>query len=256
MNEANLTGKLLRSLLAYEATRPQYQFANTDFADLMKSSEFLQNLFPNWVFVLCRYHHPQTPYFSENCQAILGYSADYLKGLAPEEYFKLIHPDDAKAVRLSYEYMGNWFRNAPQLQPKDYRFVLHYRIKSAQGGYLYLQDEQHAYENKSDKYVYFSLFKNVQGAFLQAKMEVYQRSNSDFRKVNEYTPRSEREQLITSREQEILQGIQQGLTSKQIAEKLSVSVFTVRNHRSNIFKKTGAKNMIDLLNTLESKKYA
>jgi DNA-binding CsgD family transcriptional regulator len=38
------------------------------------------------------------------------------------------------------------------------------------------------------------------------------------------------------------------MTSKQIAERLSVSVFTVRNHRSNIFEKARAENVVQLLN--------
>ncbi|MBC7570316.1 MAG: response regulator transcription factor [Spirosoma sp.] len=41
-------------------------------------------------------------------------------------------------------------------------------------------------------------------------------------------------QLLTKREIEILKGVRQGLTTEQIASKLSLSYFTVQTHRKNI----------------------
>ncbi len=51
---------------------------------------------------------------------------------------------------------------------------------------------------------------------------------------------------------DVLLGIREGLTSKQIAEKFSVNVFTVRNHRSNIFGKAHAQNMVQLIRYAEA----
>ena len=44
---------------------------------------------------------------------------------------------------------------------------------------------------------------------------------------------------LTKREKEILQYIADGMRSTQIAEKLSISEYTVANHRKNIIKKKG-----------------
>ncbi len=252
MTEAQTIGKLMRSILQEDFTEAGTAFAQTDFDDLMKSAQFLENLFPSWVFILCRYHHPQTPYFSENSENILGYPARHLRRLSPEEYFTCIHPDDAKPVRLAYEYTRNWFQQSPQPDPAQHRFALHYRFKSARQGYVYLVDEQHCLRNRSGKPMYFCLVRQVPEPFLQVKLEVYQRREGDFRKINEYVPRSGKEPVITPREKEVLQGIRHGLTSKQIAEKLSVSVFTVRNHRSNIFAKAQARNMVQLIKYAET----
>lgn len=253
MNEAVMTGKLLRKLIALETDHPEIQYANTDFDNLRNSAEFLESLFPNWVFTLCKVQHVQLPYVSGNCQAILGYSAGYLKSLSPEDFFGLICPDDAKSVRLCFEYVHE-FRKSIPMDPKDYRFALHYRLRSARQGYVYVLAEHHAFQNKSGKYVYFALFKNLthQQPFTQVKAEIFQRSTADFRKINEYMPRTAKETLITARERDILRGIQQGLTSKQIADKLFLSVFTVRNHRNNLFKKTQARNMVELLNVVDA----
>ena len=52
---------------------------------------------------------------------------------------------------------------------------------------------------------------------------------------------------LTRREQEILQLLLQGKTSRQIAEELHLSTKTVDNHRSNIMAKTGTHSITQLL---------
>ena len=56
---------------------------------------------------------------------------------------------------------------------------------------------------------------------------------------------------ITYREKEIVEQIQLGLTSKEIADVLSISVNTVNNHIANIYTKTEVRSRIDLLNLLK-----
>ncbi len=53
---------------------------------------------------------------------------------------------------------------------------------------------------------------------------------------------------LTRREKEIISYVNKGLTSSQIAEKLYISYRTVETHRSNIMKKIGATNTIELIN--------
>ena len=51
---------------------------------------------------------------------------------------------------------------------------------------------------------------------------------------------------LTKRETTVLQYVSQGLSSRQIAEKLGLSVHTVINHRSNLMKKTGLHRVAQL----------
>lgn len=60
------------------------------------------------------------------------------------------------------------------------------------------------------------------------------------------------EYKITEREKEIVLLLQQGLTYKEIGEKLFISVHTVNNHVANIYAKAGASSRIDLLRCLSS----
>jgi DNA-binding NarL/FixJ family response regulator len=52
--------------------------------------------------------------------------------------------------------------------------------------------------------------------------------------------------VLTKREKEILTLIAQGLTDKEIAEKIFLSPLTITTHRKNILSKLGLKNKVEL----------
>jgi DNA-binding CsgD family transcriptional regulator len=52
---------------------------------------------------------------------------------------------------------------------------------------------------------------------------------------------------ITTREEEVVRLVGQGLTNQEIADRLGISFGTVRTHVHNIFQKTGAGSRVDLL---------
>ena len=52
---------------------------------------------------------------------------------------------------------------------------------------------------------------------------------------------------VSARELEVASLILKGLTRQQIAEKLIVSPFTIKNHIANILKKTNCKNQKDFI---------
>ena len=54
--------------------------------------------------------------------------------------------------------------------------------------------------------------------------------------------------LITNREKEILMYLATGLSSKQIADKLKISINTISNHRKNMLSKTNCKSSAELMN--------
>lgn len=52
---------------------------------------------------------------------------------------------------------------------------------------------------------------------------------------------------ISGREKQILHLIAEGLTEKEIAERLFISVQTVKTHRKNLLRKTGVRNSMELI---------
>ena len=55
------------------------------------------------------------------------------------------------------------------------------------------------------------------------------------------------DKLLTERELEVLVCLYNGLTNPEIAEKLCITVSTVKAHMSKILHKTGAKSRVDVL---------
>ena len=58
---------------------------------------------------------------------------------------------------------------------------------------------------------------------------------------------SSRQENFTERENEIIELCSEGLTAKEIADKLNINVATVNTHKNNIFKKLGINNSVELV---------
>lgn len=54
-------------------------------------------------------------------------------------------------------------------------------------------------------------------------------------------------QELTSREKQIVKLIAEGLSSREIAETLTVSSRTIEAHRANIYRKLGMHNLAELV---------
>ena len=63
----------------------------------------------------------------------------------------------------------------------------------------------------------------------------------------------EEELLLSNRERQVLELARQGLTTKQIAQQLYLSVETVKSHRKHIIAKAGGGNITTAINRLISK---
>ncbi len=59
--------------------------------------------------------------------------------------------------------------------------------------------------------------------------------------------KSDKIKTLTKRENELLFYVVEGLSNSQISEKLSISVRTVETHKTNILKKLGLNNVVDLV---------
>ena len=78
----------------------------------------------------------------------------------------------------------------------------------------------------------------------------YVDSDKLHRKTN-ISPSSLDKFRITDREMAVVTLVCDGLTNKEIAGKLKISVNTVNNHVANVFEKTGARSRVDLMRMLK-----
>lgn len=63
-------------------------------------------------------------------------------------------------------------------------------------------------------------------------------------------PRNERlnDVGLTGREREVLHLLSMGCTNQEIADRLFISLATVKDHNTNIFRKAGVRNRVELVN--------
>jgi len=79
---------------------------------------------------------------------------------------------------------------------------------------------------------------------------VYLRHVDDAEKINRGMTRNEC--ILTKRELDVTQCVTEGLTNREIAEKLFISEFTVETHLKNILMKTGFRNRTQLASRMQS----
>jgi DNA-binding NarL/FixJ family response regulator len=72
-------------------------------------------------------------------------------------------------------------------------------------------------------------------------------SKSIVRSLVERKPPEEPFEILTPRQREVLQLVAEGLTSKEVADRLGVSVRTVESHRAQLMKRLGVSNVPGLV---------
>lgn len=206
---------------------------------------FAEMIHPDGGIMLCPISHARSKYVGINCERIFGHSHASLLNMSLADFFELIHPDDILPVQQCLNFI-NQFK---PFDPGTHRFVMRYRIRNSEGEYHYIQDEKLAISTSASAYLFLLLYSNVptEVKYYHVAMDIFKQVNGKFIKVYTYNPK-QKEQGITPRQQDIAKLILRGLSNQQIADHLSVSVFTVKNHKKMLFKKINVRNSVDFAN--------
>jgi DNA-binding CsgD family transcriptional regulator len=225
----------------------------TDHAEILWNLKFAEKLFPSCIVMLCNARHKTMDYISDNFTAILGYPCAFFKGISNVDFFAMIHPEDVESVAACFMEMVNVAMGQSQQEILAERFVMHYRIKHANGGYRYIQDEKITLESRNGRQIGLTVIKDVTAGlnFPGVKLELFQSIKNRLVKVNEYFPANQNTK-VTSREAEIINLLKEGFKSQEIADRLSISIHTVKNHKKNLFKKINVRNSRELLNNVNA----
>ena len=221
----------------------------TDINEVFSKMRTLQNVFPQWVLLSCPAQHPGVFFITDNCEHVLGYTAADLSKLNRENFLlSRLHPDDLDDIHRCFSFIENFLM---ETMPYDYinlRFVMRYRFMHKRGQYITLHQEQAILPLPDSMPLYYSILKDVTGdlVFSGVKLEIY-KYDGTLQKLTEYFPTRENLRL-SKREREIIDLIQSGLSTKQIAHRLSISQHTARNIKQKMFEKYKVNNSISLLN--------
>ena len=159
-----------------------------------------------------------------------------------------IHPDDFFEYKKIMLKVGDYLLAQPKEERINYRHIFELRIQNIQKEYIRVSWERQTLE--TDKLG--NLWLILGTIHVLSNQSDIQGVNSFFvnlrtGKQTSFNVSNELQFELTTREKEILALIQKGLLSKEIAEKLFISVNTVNIHRQNILRKMQVDNSIEAL---------
>ncbi len=159
-----------------------------------------------------------------------------------EEIMCRIHPDDLISKQIDELMFFHFLQSGDKKELSDYICVNNLRMCDEKGVFHNIRHKILYPDATGNKPVRFSL------CIYTAAEECCQTGiiNSATGKMEPLENRDYKD-LLSLREKEILSCIDQGLESKQIAHKLSISFHTVSRHRANIRQKLNAQNTADAL---------
>jgi DNA-binding CsgD family transcriptional regulator len=226
-----------------EAASKEFFRVETDLNTIMEYTQMLEQFYPDKVVQICRHHHAGAYYISENCKDFWGIPAKKMKFLTMEEYFALVHPDDVTCFSNVLAVIDGYINGEDD--PACMRFTIVYRMKGADGHYHTIEDEKVVLKTKSGNYAHFCTYTKTPDK-LTVVLEVYRVVNNRKTKIKSqlFRPNSN---ALSPRELEIIRLIDQGYNNAELSRHLSLSIFTVKNHKQRLFKKMNAKNTIELL---------
>ena len=217
----------------------------------LEKLSIVQNSFVS-IFDLAEMEHA---YLSPNFADLLGWDPEKISSPENEYINQRMHPDDlAHLNRVSWQFFGIILRVDPvwREQMKYIKLIMDYRTLGKDGNYVRVTEQHKLLELDRSGNAWLSM------SVLDLSPDQDLTSLCRYRLVNTLTgelyhfPSAEliTEHKLSFREKEILQLLGKGLISKQIADKLYISVNTVNTHRQRIIEK------LNVSNTTEAVQYA
>lgn len=190
-------------------------------------------------------------FLSDNFQ-IFGYDPQIIRSpdITTGYLETRIHPDDLIVLGKTQRKLMEYIKTVTIDKRKDYKHIYECRAKNAEGNYIRFIVQQQILEldENGNPWLLFGVFDISPNTspLEHAKVRVINY------KTGEIVPFSivERESDIklSDREKEILKMASVGMLSKEISDKLFISIHTVNKHRQNIMQKMNTNNVIEAIN--------
>lgn len=204
--------------------------------------------FGDYFYVIFNTHTTEMEYISPNIEKVLGYTAD-------EFHLQLVldsvHPDD---LPYYYHYEQSAVRFFVGLPPElflKYKFAYDYRLKAKDTSYKrVLQQIVPLYYFPEGGVRTLGIFTdlthlNIHG--IPKLSFIGLQGAPSYYNVHLKDEFLQSLTIFSKAELQVLQYVVQGLKSEDIAAQLNRSIFTIRNHRKRILRKSGCTNVQELL---------
>ncbi|MCX4281521.1 helix-turn-helix transcriptional regulator [uncultured Alistipes sp.] len=159
-----------------------------------------------------------------------------------EEIFKLIHPDDLADKHLQELRFFHFVKRQPKKKRGDYYLTSKLRMKNDTNNYIPVLHRMFYVPAPSDETLWLALCLYSPLPFdIPSKCLIINSVNGQTTELG----KQHDTKILSVREKQVLNLIDKGLTSKEIAGTLSISIHTVSRHRQGILAKLQVKNSIE-----------
>ena len=175
------------------------------------------------------------------CNYTLEKQGDYLESR--------IHPDDRAQLAALQVTLSQFIYSLPLEQRNDYSNIYSFRILNAKQQYIRVTSRHQVLEQDRNGKAWL-VIGNMDISPDQKHSETVDCTVLNLKNGEFFSPSSllmPSSLNLTNREIEILRLIQKGLLSKEIADKLCISIHTVNIHRQNLLRKLGVQNSIEAI---------
>ena len=173
------------------------------------------------------------------------YVTEYIEPPQELNIEKLVHPDDLEVVRRIDKKVWEFLDTLPEEEKLTYKYIYEMRVLD-RGKYVRMIYQTRLLAFKDDNFLAMGMIDLApeQSANTSVRFQI---KNCLTDEVVPFTIESATDVLLTPREREILALAKEGMFSKEISEKLNISIHTVNRHRQNILEKLQVDNMIEAI---------
>jgi len=243
--------------IEYQQLLAMQQFDATmlDYNALDKHFRFLQQLaeVENSAVSVFDMYQGKHVFASYNFTTLLGYDEDGLEGMQNEYFDARIHPEDHAKMIYNGVNALKFIYSVPREERKQYKIVTEFRVMNGEGNYIRVVEQQQALLLDHMHNVWLSLSVMDISPNQDGVPDVTGRIINFTNGKTFMLPAAERKNTagadikLTPRESQILTLVKEGLLSKEISDRLSISVHTVNTHRQRILEKLGADNSVEAI---------
>jgi DNA-binding CsgD family transcriptional regulator len=188
---------------------------------------------------------------SYNMQTLFGFDNQPLRN---RDFDSRVHPDDLLVLMKNGIALMNFCYSVESSERMNYKLINEYRILNADNRYIRVIEQHQVLELDPRGNVWLSLsvmdVSPNQEEYHGVKSQMINYKTGKFVLASFLNGENADTPELTQRERQVLELIRDGLLSKEISEKLCISVHTVNTHRQRILEKLGVDN------SMEAVKYA
>ena len=173
------------------------------------------------------------------------YVTEYIEPPQELNIENLVHPDDLEVVRRIDKKVWEFLDTLPEEEKLTYKYIYEMRVLD-RGKYVRMIYQTRLLAFKDNNFLAMGMIDLApeQSANTSVRFQI---KNCLTDEVVPFTIESATDVLLTPREREILALAKEGMFSKEISEKLNISIHTVNRHRQNILEKLQVDNIIEAI---------